>query len=393
MMTKMNHAFQSPELNLLLKCALHNHQAIEDLANQPAYRHSFSEKEFLFWVQRHRLQGLIAPAVERIMLFTDTARAQLREWAQHNTMMALSSLEVMKKLQAFVDQNSFKAFFLKGVGLSANYYGAVGLRHVYDIDIWVEPHAQPHVEHFIRTLGYVNENDRLEFNDTQLRYLQQGAHDAIFLPSTQGIQPIIELHWKLRDSLGNFLFDPVREYNRLESIDLGSFEIKMMNEVDQFIFLCVHGADHGWFRIKWLVDLYWVQKKSSLNWMHVQQRAKQLNALDEVVLAFAVLNSVMGVETPSEFPMKRRSWLQHNQLRYIHHLIAYKGVFCDTPWEKLKNALYTLTISKRFFPSAELIKRNLTNKTDWLILRLPEPFFFLYFPLRPFLWIYRKLKN
>jgi len=79
-------------------------------------------------------------------------------------------------------------------------------------------------------------------------------------------------------------------------------------------------------------------------------------------------------------------------LKYILSQLVYGGQFCDTKKEKLLNVFYTISLNKQSILSKVLIYKNLTNITDWLTLRLPENLFFLYFLLRPFIWVFRKLK-
>lgn len=389
----MNNSIHSPEFQLLMICARQDHPGVQDFFEHRFRSHLFSESLFLQLVKRHRLEGLVSASLRKADLLSDATRTILKQLSQHNSMMALSALDVMRKLQEFFDHHSIRACFLKGVGLSHVYYGDVGLRQVYDIDVWVESNALSLTEAFIRSLGYANDNDRYAFNSHQLRYLRKCGHDEVFVPHSGAMLPVIELHWKLRDSLGNFLFDPEHEFDQLQRVPLGSFSVRTMNHVDQFIFLCVHGADHGWFRLKWLMDLYWLNAAVAFEESAVMNRARQLKADREVVLARALMKEVVGIDIfphGAALPVQGKLRLQ---LNYILHLVTYSGVFCDTAMEKLKNAVYTFSISRKCWPSSELIKRNMTNKTDWLILPLPESFFFLYFPLRPLLWVYRKCKQ
>jgi hypothetical protein len=105
-----------------------------------------------------------------------------------------------------------------------------------------------------------------------------------------------------------------------------------------------------------------------------------------------LLAQLYGLEKPDSFKQIKLSLMDQFRLKYFSHQLVYNGRFCDTPREKLFNVLFTLSLSRKIFLSKELVYKNLTNITDWLTLRLPENLFFLYFPLRPFFWVYRKFK-
>lgn len=66
----------------------------------------------------------------------------------------------------------------------------------------------------------------------------------------------VELHWKaMRNS---FLLPPgfeQRAFSRVETINLGNEPISVLSWIDNFLFLCAHGANDGWFRLKWLCDI------------------------------------------------------------------------------------------------------------------------------------------
>jgi hypothetical protein len=122
-------------------------------------------------------------------------------------------------------------------------------------------------------------------------------------------------------------------------------------------------------------------------------RAKELNSIKEVRLAWELIEQLYGFPKPDPISQIKLSFIDRFRLKYILHQLVYDGHFCDTKKEKILNVLYTISLNKKFILSKELLYKNLTNITDWLTLQLPESLFFLYFPLRPFIWVYRKLKG
>jgi hypothetical protein len=226
-----------------------------------------------------------------------------------------------------------------------------------------------------------------------LNFLKQTTHDEIFYNESDRSAPVVELHWKLRNALGNFKFDTNADRGLLSRVEENGKSFSVFNHVDQFVFLSVHGAEHAWFKVKWLVDLVHLIKVIEFDWDKVVIRANELNSLREVRLAWELLEQFYGLQKPHPIRQIRLSLLDQFRMKYFFHQLVYDGHFCDTKKEKILNVLYTVSLNKKSFLSKELIYKNLTNTTDWLTLPLPESLFFVYFPLRPFIWVYRKLKG
>ena len=137
--------------------------------------------------------------------------------------------------------------FLKGILVSHLYYGDIGRRNLVDIDVWVPKNHFDEVKSFLKTLGYYSIIDRNNWNEKQVQYIRRYSHDEIFLHINDATAPAIELHWKIRNFLGNFMFDPIQDQHHLMKVELGGVQFSIFNHEDQFVFLCVHGAEHGWF--------------------------------------------------------------------------------------------------------------------------------------------------
>ena len=141
------------------------------------------------------------------------------------------------------------------------------------------------------------------------------------------------------------------------------------------------------------VGLYHLVNTVDLDWSRISLRASELRSIIEVRIACRLLADVYGFKISDKISIGHLTIADRFRLRYIKHMVSYDGIFCDTPREKLRNVLYTLSLNRRFLIPKELILKNLTNPTDWLTLPLPQYLFFLYFPLRPFLWLFRKIKS
>jgi hypothetical protein len=389
----MSYKIHSLEFQLALCCSALDVKRALDLSIQLQGQADFSEADFLIFLRRHHICELAFQTLKENSLFTNSFYLQLELQAKANQLKAIKSQSIHIKLQESFDSQHIYAIFLKGILLSRQYYGDIGLRNVVDIDVWVEENNFKKVEDFLRSLGYVGTLDKYDLNSKQLTFLRQTTHDEIFYNESDRSAPVVELHWKLRNALRNFKFDTNADRGLLSSVEENGRSFSVFNHVDQFIFLSVHGAEHAWFKVKWLVDLVHLIKAIELDWEKVVMRAKELNSLKEVRLAWELLDQFYGLQKPNPIRQIKLSFLDRLRLKYILQQLVYNGQFCDTKKEKILNVLYTVSLNKKSLLSKELVYKNLTNTTDWLTLPLPEYLFFLYFPLRPFIWVFRKLKG
>jgi hypothetical protein len=389
----MPYTIHSLEFQLALSCAALDVEKALDLSTQLKNQSDFSETDFFIFLRRHHICELAFHTLKENSFFSNSFHLQLGFQVKANQLKAIKGQLIQVKLQQYFDEHHIYAIFLKGILLSRQYYGDIGLRNVVDIDVWVDENNFTRVEGFLRSLGYIGMIDKYEFNAKQLNFLRQTTHDEIFYKESDSSTPVVELHWKLRNALGNFKFDTKVERTLLYRVEVNGALFNVFNHVDQFIFLSVHGAEHAWFKIKWLVDLLHLIKTIDIDWSKVVVRAKELHSMKEVSLAWELLVQLYGLQKPGPIKQIKLSFLDRVRLKYIFHQLVYDGHFCDTKKEKILNVLYTISLNKKSIVSKELLYKNLTNITDWLTLPLPASLFFLYFPLRPFMWVYRKFKS
>jgi Uncharacterised nucleotidyltransferase len=389
----MSYTIHSLEFKLALSCSALDVEKALDLSSQIKIHSGFSETDFLIFLRRHHICELAFHTLKENSFFSNSFLLQLELQVKANQLKAIKGQSIQVKLQEYFDTHHIYAIFLKGILLSSQYYGDIGLRNIVDIDVWIDENNFTRVKGFLRSLGYVGVLDKYNFNSKQLNFLRQTTHDEIFFHESDRIAPVVELHWKIRNALGNFRFDTRADRGVLHSVELNGTTFSVFNHVDQFIFLSVHGAEHAWFKIKWLVDLVHLKKAIQIDWNEFVIRAKELNSIKEVRLAWELIEQLYGFPKPDPISQIKLSFIDRFRLKYILHQLVYDGHFCDTKKEKILNVLYTISLNKKFILSKELLYKNLTNITDWLTLQLPESLFFLYFPLRPFIWVYRKLKG
>ncbi len=379
----------SKEHKLLISCADMHWDKKHSNVIVPQDEFEINDKKFIELIDRHALAPFVFQCLHNNVRLTNYLKAQMKMRAETNQLNALQSMSMIIRLQKKMDELNIKGVFLKGVPLASVYYGDIGMRHCGDIDLWVERKGFEIISSYLTSLGYRSNVELSQFNQRQVAFKYKTDHHIHFTSDDPALPPVIELHWKLRGRFGFFTFDPENPEIKYLQFEVGSVKVNILNHVDNFLFLCCHGSEHAWYRLKWLFDLPEVLKYVQFNWNDVYERAIELNCLDQIKLTFLVLYRGLNIDVPSQFKFKIVERKVKYQLLYLEHCIQYDGDYCDTSIEKVKNLLYFLSINQRGFLNYQLILRYLTSERDWKTLYMPEKLFFLYFPLRPFLIIWR----
>jgi hypothetical protein len=364
----------SPEFKLMLSCCRVIPRNKELKLREDAFAETIDEETFWALVLRHRVFPIVWFNLQRDARLPIGLNEKLKQYSESNQRLALQSLLMQHRLQKVLDQHEFKGFFLKGVKLSDLYYGDPALRQVMDLDCWVEERAIGHATEWLYDEGYVSIPDIRRLNNLQFAFVKKTDHDLQFLTDKPGLPKVIELHWKLRGSLGGFNLTPD----------------KPMNEVDHFLYLCTHGTEHGWFRMKWLFDLPQIMDRVMFDWAQVRERAIVLDCLDHLEITMMVLEFYLNEPIPAAIMDHLNPSTYYSQLSYIHGAIASSSVFNDNDTNRLAHLRFMRSFSRKKINWA-LILKYLTSPQDWKLLPLPSSLFFLYFPLRPFLFLWRRI--
>lgn len=366
----------SPEFRLLLSCCRIIPGTKELKQREESIGESINEEFFFALVQRHRVLPIVYYNLQRENRISKDLKEKLKKLAEDNQFNALQSRLMQHRIEKELKRKDFKGFFLKGVKLAELYYGDPGFRHVMDLDCWVEESAIMYLTQWLYEEGYVSVPDVRKLNAKQLAFIKRTDHDIQFLTEKAGLPLVIELHWKLRGSLGGFNLNPD----------------KPMNEVDHFLYLCTHGTEHGWFRLKWLFDLPQIMDRVVFDWVQVRERALVLDCLDHLEITMLVLDAFLNEPIPDAILADLEPHRYARQLRYIHDAIASALVFNETDANRLGYLKYMNSLSRKKF-NGNLVLKYLTSHKDWELLPLPPGLFFLYFPFRPILILWRRMFN
>lgn len=198
--------------------------------------------------RRHRVAGLVHEALRSAGVRPpDEAAEALAGEALAVAARSLAHAAETARLQALFDTAGIANLALKGAALEILAYGRLGLKSAWDIDLLVEEAAVDAARAVLEGEGYrfVAPAPAERFEDWRPM-----SKEAVFA----GPRATVELHWRLVDSPR--LLPGIGARSAAQAVRIGgATEVRTLARDTLFAYLCVHGASHGWSRLKWLADL------------------------------------------------------------------------------------------------------------------------------------------
>lgn len=152
----------------------------------------------------------------------------------------------IERLQACLAGRGVRAIALKGPAVSLRAFGQLGLRTYRDLDLLV---GEPDVETALKLLGEAGYALAEPGQPDALPAWQRHHKDAELRHRQTGLT--LELHWRLFDNKALMPAAPVPVPLGIAPL-AGSLVLPPAVELE---YLCLHGALHGWSRLRWLADI------------------------------------------------------------------------------------------------------------------------------------------
>ncbi|MFJ7974845.1 nucleotidyltransferase family protein [Peribacillus sp. NPDC096379] len=391
------------ELRLLLEIMkIENGNSIGEIKSE--LTKDINWEYFLDLARHHRVHPLIYSklnSIDESLVPSHIIQILYQEYKQ-NTFQMLHLSGEMEQVSKLFTENQIRLLFLKGPVIAADIYGDISLRTSKDLDILISKTDLKKAEELLLNYGYEREEASVTLGEWKWRK----HHIAYFHPEKR-IQ--IELHWRLHQP-------PMREssfnelWERKRRSKLTSYPVYFLGKEDLFLFLIDHGNRHGWFRLRWLADIDQIIRKSIISEKN-NELSKKYHQLGgkALILAAHLLNTPINEDMQLFILGKRSRKLVELALYYFVEMgNSYNNHFQDVLEinDKLhlfsvKSSLpktfpihfYKLSMMSNVNRYIYVIRLFNPSNMDMQFLRLPKPLYFLYFPLRPFLWIWRKTRK
>lgn len=265
----------SAEFLLTAACCRWPPSAARDAAIRSAALRGIDWDEFLRLVRRHRVGGLAQCALQSTDLdcppvVTAALASEARQIARRSLQLAT---EVVR-LTGALDSAGIPVLLLKGVALAQLAYGSMALKHTRDIDLLVPRDAAEEAWTIVEQVGYTAEFAQ-PLGEAQRRAFIRYGREAEFVH--RGRKARLELQWQA--AINPLLLKNVdaRAASQIVALSDGA-SVRTLARDDLFAYLCTHGAQHAWSRLKWLADLNALIAASDADVGHLYQHAHRVGA-------------------------------------------------------------------------------------------------------------------
>ncbi|PGB76809.1 Renal dipeptidase [Bacillus wiedmannii] len=385
----LNVEFMSKELKLLFAILkLQDDETVQTYSNE--WFSDIDWEVFLEQAVHHRVYPVIYQKLKQVdeeLIPSHIVQTLNRKYKKNTFQMLYLSAE-MERINKLCNENEIRMIFLKGPVLSQDLYGDISLRTSCDLDVLIPMQNLEKVEMLLLEQGYVKD----DYIQTILNDWKWRHHHITFFHPIKRIK--VEIHWRLNPGPGK---EPGFEelWGRKRKSTLTSNSVYMLGKEDLFLFLVSHGARHGWSRLRWLVDIKKIVDQE-LNWSEIHKLMRKYQMLHLGGQALILAAQLLGVrldERMMELVAKKHSkQLAQEALFYFKQMInLHTNPVPEEVFIYHSRYLFSLMSNQQkiLYIMSQLYPYPIDAKT----LPLPKFLHFLYFPLRPFLCLWRKTKK
>lgn len=383
----------SAELALAAACVLWPHSERRIAAIHRASRETIDWPRFIRTVARHGVVGMAHDGLRRAGAAgpaeaLEALGRQASAVARRNLAMAAEAIRLHR---TFSDAN-LPVAFLKGLPLAMLAYGTIALRPCRDLDVLVPEARVLEAAALLERSGYRRTEPGPAIGAQQIATWMRTRKDFTYFHDEWRI--IVELHWRLTDNplLQNVIHEPATwaEVPIAAGVTLPTLAMD-----DLLVYLTMHGAHHGWARMKWVADLAALLAAEP-------DRANLLLALAErrdvgrgAAQLLVISHALFATNLPARWAANRSEerivrWLARTALA-----VMMRGGGTTEPHERVFGAA-RISLSRFLMKRDWRFKRAqlgcaLTSGDDWQLVKLPRSLQPLYRLLRLPLWLGRRI--
>lgn len=332
-----------PELKLLAMCCVWPPRPVVDKRIEDLSSRVSSWPRFEQLTDHHRVRPLANAAITRTgIALPESTKTRLSEAALSSSARALTMARETVRIADLLSAHNLGPLVIKGAALAQLCYQSLALKESWDIDLLVRPNETDLARELLFDAGY-----------TVMRPALTSAQFARFVPLTKEIEffnpeagVTIELHWRLINGRGKLNAAlPSRPTQRV-SMQFGHLET--LDDERMFSYLCLHGATHNWFRLKWLADLNaFIERFPADARSGLVDSARKYGAERSVSIALALCAQLFGLKSPRrEIFSSNRDLVSRLLERNVIETLGFSG-----PLEGVKanRSLWRRSIFASFF--------------------------------------------
>ena len=261
-------------------------------------------RRFVKLAQRHRVQGFARIGLEAaaIVVPPGLVTAHRRQTARN-----LLLLDEAARIAAMLVEADIPAAFLKGATLAQLAYGNQAVKQTLDNDLLVDPDQVAATIKLLESIGYRVTDPAVPLDGKRLSVLIDMVKECTLV--RPGNKAMLDLHWRMT-SVEGLLAEPDLTRD-LRLVTIGDHELPTLGDEALMVYLAVHGARHGWSRLKWLADFNaLLAPLDAAALAALRARAKRDGVARAMDLGLLQANRLFGTAVPEDVGKSRRvRWL------------------------------------------------------------------------------------
>jgi len=215
---------------------------------------------FLLLADAQGLQALAAAAIgESGVRLPDEPTNVLRRALRRNATRVHLLTHELLRVMSMLNHAGLRAIAIKGPVIAHLCYRDPAYRFMGDLDLLVHRRDLRHASRVLNDAGY------FETGNAHLRSCRQAfgrvGNEIPFDNTTTGIH--IDLHGDLMPVGFPATLSCGEMADRSKMVELEGQTVRSLAPMDHLVFLCLHGAKHGWSGLNWVLDLCGLIRQTS----------------------------------------------------------------------------------------------------------------------------------
>jgi hypothetical protein len=367
-------------------------QEQQEEAIREALRAGLDWIEYLRLVDRHRTPALSWAALKRVpgLEIPEPARRELQKRSDACRMQAVRYCIMLAEVLRGFNRAGIPVMPFKGPTLSLDLYGDVGLRQSKDLDLAVTLEDVSRAQACLESMGWRVDSGYFPLTPRQWEGFLRHEFHIGFVHSSGGGG--LELHWR---NHGDAPGQAGAQWARNVPSEWQRCSYLAMTSIDLVLYLCSHGGRHAWIRAKWLGDMARIRAEGRVDWAAALDQARKTGQERPMLAALRLLKDVYGLPVP-ELPGD--PWKNLPPFLIGSPLHALK--VAEDPASRGSLALLRDGIRLNRYDGLVLLPHRTWRdvladyayrREDFRVFRLPDSLYWAYVPLRPILWVWRRV--
>jgi hypothetical protein len=241
-------------------------------------------------------QGVM-PSVYRVLIPTlalqlpTSVRDRMRREVYGNAVRNCYLATEMVRLCHLLEKHGVRALALKGPALALGVYGDLTLRQFTDLDLLVRQRDLSGAFAALAGDGF-----RTKAPLKKIGGELPSGWEMTFVRERGLFE--LDLHWRLSPPYFPFTPEGDELWARAVEVDLGPGRVSTLGPEDLMLFLCAHGAKHGWQSLSGVCDVAQAARAYRYDWEELAARARSLGSLRILLLGVLLAYDLLGAVIP-----------------------------------------------------------------------------------------------